>query len=187
MSQRCRLLPDAEQSELLLATLSRANIASNAARARLLNEAGADARAVVREEVARLGLPTALGAPITDRVKAQLRGPKFSAYQALSGRNPEETRKWLMGASARELYDEAASDLTEAYGLRFPLHAQALDITVRGHAMASPLRGFLDNAGIRALRRADRRILFAHSDLSGYSVFEEAAWWGYKAAQKLLG
>jgi protoporphyrinogen oxidase len=111
----------------------------------------------------------------------------FSAYQALSGRNPEETRKWLMGASARELYDEAASDLTEAYGLRFPLHAQALDITVRGHAMASPLRGFLDNAGIRALRRADRRILFAHSDLSGYSVFEEAAWWGYKAAQKLLG
>ena len=93
MSQRCRLLPDAEQSELLLATLSRANIASNAARAHLLNEAGADARAVVREEVAAwLGLPAALGAPITDRVKAQLRGPKFSAYQALTF--PPSLAKW---------------------------------------------------------------------------------------------
>lgn len=92
MARTSRLLPDAEQSELLLATLSRANIASNAARARLLNDAGADARAVVREEVARLGLPAALGGPITERVKAQLRGPKFSTYQALS--IPPSLAKW---------------------------------------------------------------------------------------------
>jgi hypothetical protein len=111
----------------------------------------------------------------------------FSAYQALSNRKPEEVRKWLASATARELYEQAACDLSEVYGVRFPLHAQALDVTVRGHAMASPLRGFLDNAGTRALRQADGRLLFAHSDLSGYSVFEEAAWWGYKAAQKLLG
>jgi len=111
----------------------------------------------------------------------------FSAYQALSNRKPEEVRRWLMGADAHELYDEAACDLSEVYGFRFPLQAQALDITVRGHAMASPLCGFLDNAGTQRLRLADRCILFAHSDLSGYSVFEEAAWWGYRAAQKLLG
>jgi protoporphyrinogen oxidase len=111
----------------------------------------------------------------------------FSAYQALSGRNPDEVRKWLANASANELYEEAAADLSQVYGFRFPLHVRALDITVRGHAMASPLRGFLDNAGIRALRAADGHILFAHSDLSGYSVFEEAAWWGYRAARKVLG
>jgi hypothetical protein len=111
----------------------------------------------------------------------------FSAYQALSRRKPAEVRKWLTSAGARELYDEAACDLSEVYGFRFPLHVQALDITVRGHAMASPLRGFLDNPGLQALRAADRRILFAHSDLSGYSVFEEAAWWGYQAARKVLG
>ena len=73
-------------------TLSRANIASNAARARLLNESGSDARAVVKEEVARLGLPAALAGPITKRVNAQLRGSKFSAYQALA--LPASMAKW---------------------------------------------------------------------------------------------
>ena len=34
---------------------------------------------------------------------------------------------------------------------------------------------------------ADGRLLFAHSDLSGYSVFEEAAWWGDRAGRKALG
>jgi hypothetical protein len=110
----------------------------------------------------------------------------FSAYQALSGRPPADVRKWLATASARDLYEEAAGDLTQVYGIRFPLHAQALDITVRGHAMASPLRGFLGNKGTQALREADGKILFAHSDLSGYSVFEEASWWGYQAARKVL-
>jgi hypothetical protein len=28
--------------------------------------------------------------------------------------------------------------------------------------------------------------VFAHADLSGFSVFEEAAWWGYRAAQKVM-
>jgi len=54
-------------------------------------------------------------------------------------------------------------------------------------ALASPAPGFLNNAGINALRKADGKLLFAHSDLSGYSVFEEAAWWGYEAARKVLG
>ncbi|HZP31384.1 MAG TPA: hypothetical protein VFC99_20700 [Acidimicrobiia bacterium] len=92
MPQRAQLLPDPEQREILMNTLSRANIASNAARARLLNEQGADARAVVKEEVARLGLPAALAGPIVKRVTAQLRGPKFSAYQALA--LPASLAKW---------------------------------------------------------------------------------------------
>jgi hypothetical protein len=92
MPPRAQLLPDPEQREILEATLSRANVASNAARARILNEAGADARAVVKEEVARLGLPAVLAGPITKRVTAQLRGPKFSAFQALA--LPASLAKW---------------------------------------------------------------------------------------------
>ena len=52
--------------------------------------------------------------------------------------------------------------------------------------MAAPLPGFRANAGTRALREADGPILFAHADLSGFSVFEEAAWWGCEAARKAL-
>ena len=52
--------------------------------------------------------------------------------------------------------------------------------------MATPRPGFLHNAGLRALRSLDGPILFAHSDLSGFSVFEEASWWGYQAAIRAL-
>lgn len=110
----------------------------------------------------------------------------FSAYQALSHRSPTEARQWLAKASAQELYEEAACDLSEVYGLRLWQHTRAVDITVRGHAMASPLTGFLSNKGLAALRHVDGRMLFAHSDLSGLSLFEEASWWGYRAAQRIL-
>lgn len=111
----------------------------------------------------------------------------FSAYHALSAKTPDDARRWLALATPKQLFEEASTDLDEVYGFNLKQHAEALDITVRGHAMASPLRGFLSNSGIAALREVDGRILFAHSDLSGYSVFEEAAWWGYQAALRVLG
>ena len=110
----------------------------------------------------------------------------FSAYQALSAQTPTQARQWLRRASARELFEEAICDLRVAYGYRLDWHARALDITVRGHAMASPAPGFLSNRGLAALRAADGKVLFAHADLSSFSVFEEAAWWGCEAAAKIL-
>lgn len=111
----------------------------------------------------------------------------FSAYQALSTRTPNAARQWLQSATPDELYEEAACDLREVYGFRLEQHAQALDITVRGHAMASPTPGFLSNQGLAALRKTDGKLLFAHADMSSFSVFEEAAWWGCEAARKVLG
>jgi hypothetical protein len=110
----------------------------------------------------------------------------FTAYNALSERTPRETREWLMTAATAELEDAAAGDLITAYGSRWWRRVTKLDITVRGHGMATPQPGFLANAGLAALRAADGRILFAHADLSGYSVCEEAAWWGHRAALRVL-
>ncbi|HSY27304.1 MAG TPA: amine oxidase, partial [Burkholderiaceae bacterium] len=111
----------------------------------------------------------------------------FSAYQALSTSTPTAARQWLQKATPDELYEEAVCDLREIYGFRLQQHAQALDITVRGHAMASPTPGFLSNHGLAALRAANGKVLFAHADMSSFSVFEEAAWWGCEAARKILG
>ncbi|WP_020200394.1 NAD(P)/FAD-dependent oxidoreductase [Cupriavidus sp. WS] len=102
-------------------------------------------------------------------------------------RAPADTRRWLAAATPAELMDYATTDLRAAYGRAFWRHADAAEITVRGHAMASPRPGFLANAGAAALRDADGRILFAHADLSGLSVFEEAAWWGTRAARRITG
>ena len=110
----------------------------------------------------------------------------FTAYQVYSDRSPADARRWLMQATPHELYAEAACDLELVYGRHLQLRAEALDITVRGHAMATPTPGFLGNAGLAALREVDQKVLFAHSDLSGFSVFEEASWWGVSAAKRLL-
>jgi len=110
----------------------------------------------------------------------------FSAYVALSDRTPDQARKWMMAATPKQLVELASVDLKTAYGWKFSANVERVDITLRGHAMAAPLPGFRSNEGLKALREADGAILFAHADLSGFSVFEEAAWWGCEAARKIL-
>ena len=63
--------------------------------------------------------------------------------------------------------------------------AARLDIRIWGHAMASPGRGFFSHPA-RALTGLGGKLLFAHTDAAGYSVFEEASWLGMRAAQKAL-
>lgn len=107
----------------------------------------------------------------------------FSAYVALSHLKIDAARRWLNTASVEELLDLASTDLKTAYGWKLAACVEKVEITVRGHAMAAPLPGFRSNRGLRALREHNGAILFAHADLSGFSVFEEAAWWGIRAAQ----
>ncbi|NRR32435.1 NAD(P)-binding protein [Oxalobacteraceae bacterium] len=106
----------------------------------------------------------------------------FSSYVALSDKNPDKARRWMNAASGEELLALVSTDLKAAYGEKFTACVERVDITLRGHAMAAPLPGFRSNAGLKALRELDGPILFAHADLSGFSVFEEAAWWGCRAA-----
>jgi hypothetical protein len=110
----------------------------------------------------------------------------FSAYVALSDRTPDAARKWMNSASPDELVELASADLKAAYGWKFAPCVERVDMTLRGHAMAVPVPGFRANAGMKALREADGAIVFAHADLSGFSVFEEAAWWGIEAARKVV-
>ncbi len=106
----------------------------------------------------------------------------FSAYVALSDRTPVAARRWMVTAPPAELLALASADLHAAYGAAFAPCVERVDITLRGHAMAAPLPGFLSNRGAHALREVEGPLLFAHADLSGFSVFEEAAWWGVRAA-----
>lgn len=112
----------------------------------------------------------------------------FTLYRALGDQPAHEVRRWLESADAASLFDALMVDLDQVYDpVELWRHARALEITVRGHGMAVPQPGFLSNPGLAALREADGPLLFAHADLSGYSVFEEAAWWGEQAARRILG
>ncbi|WP_434776898.1 NAD(P)-binding protein [Neisseria sp. Ec49-e6-T10] len=110
----------------------------------------------------------------------------FTTYHALDSEEPALMRAWLLNASEEELLNLAVSDLRTAYAEDFWHYVQHVDISVRAHAMACPHQGFLHNKGLQNLQAQQGRVLFAHSDLSGFSVFEEASWWGYQAALRLL-
>lgn len=111
----------------------------------------------------------------------------FTAYVALSHLDPLAARRWMQSASPEELLALASADLKAAYGWTLGPNAERVDITLRAHAMAVPAPGFRSNAGLAALRALDGPILFAHADLSGLSVFEEASMWGWRAAERALG
>ncbi|MBM5570831.1 MULTISPECIES: FAD-dependent oxidoreductase [Deefgea] len=114
----------------------------------------------------------------------------MTAYHAYAGEHPKQVRQRLQQATGDELYAIAAQDLDAAYGwgnrFKAQQYVQQVEITLRGHAMSSPTPGFLTNAGIQNLIQQNSRIQFAHSDLSGLSIFEEAAWWGDVAARRVL-
>jgi NAD(P)-binding Rossmann-like domain len=110
----------------------------------------------------------------------------FTTYAALSHRSPLAARRWLQSASPDELLALACADLYAAYGRDVGRYVERADITLRAHAMATPTPGFRSNAGLAALQAQDGPLLFAHADLSGFSVFEEASWWGVQAARRAL-
>jgi hypothetical protein len=61
-----------------------------------------------------------------------------------------------------------------------------LDIYRWGHAMVQPRVGFIWGEGRRQAARPQGNIHFAHSDLSGFSIFEEAQYRGVLAAERVL-
>jgi hypothetical protein len=52
--------------------------------------------------------------------------------------------------------------------------------------MPIPAPGVRSSAALAALREGSKRIAYAHSDLSGYSVFEEALHWGLRAGARIV-
>lgn len=109
----------------------------------------------------------------------------FTCYDAWSqGGDFAANRRTLQGISWAALAERFLADLRPAHPDVDRL-ATRMDIRIWGHAMASPGPGFLSHPA-RKLAALDGRLLFAHCDAAGYSVFDEASWLGMKAAQKAL-
>jgi hypothetical protein len=61
-----------------------------------------------------------------------------------------------------------------------------IDVFRNGHAMVRPSPGFLQSPARQQLKRGPAGLFFAHSDLSGISIFEEAQYQGVEAAKAAL-
>ena len=111
----------------------------------------------------------------------------LTCYHALAERTPEAGRLWLKTASVPEMLDLVLQDLFKAYGTRLWSRVAGVELCVRGHAMSAPSVGFRSHRLLNDLQNKQGAVLVAHSDLSGYSVFEEASYWGWQAAARVLG
>ncbi|HNJ96456.1 MAG TPA: hypothetical protein PLS65_16865, partial [Ferruginibacter sp.] len=69
----------------------------------------------------------------------------------------------------------------------FDAMVEQVDVWVWGHGMISPHRNFIHGAARKQMQEPlAGKVFFAHSDLSGISVFEEAFYQGLKAADAVL-
>ena len=73
-------------------------------------------------------------------------------------------------------------ELTSTLHADLPARLQRVDLMRWGHAMCIPVPGLRGSAALGALRQTQGRLRFAHADLAGYSVFEEAYTLGVQAA-----
>ncbi len=103
----------------------------------------------------------------------------FTDSDALAG------RRRLLGLGWDDCAELALSDLSQAHGDVRRLTTR-LDVMRWGHAMVRPKPGFRWGAARRQAAAPYRAVHFAHSDLSGLALFEEAFYHGLRAAEEVL-
>lgn len=106
--------------------------------------------------------------------------PLLTAYLALRAAQRGELlqQPWLHWA--RVITGELAQTHPD-----LPAKVERMDLCRFGHAMSIPVPGLRGSSALAALNEARGRIVFAHADLAGYSVFEEAYTAGIEAAARL--
>jgi hypothetical protein len=109
----------------------------------------------------------------------------FTYYYPLCDTDDRAARSRLLAMSRDECADVAMSDLRRAHRDIDSL-VERLDVMKWGHAMISPRPGFIWGRSRAAAARQYRGIHFAHSDLSGIAIFEEAFYHGIRAAEEVL-
>jgi protoporphyrinogen oxidase len=109
----------------------------------------------------------------------------FTYYYPLTQSDTRTARGQLMQLDRDPWAELSLADLERAHpDLR--RRVSRIDVMRWGHAMIRPKVGFVHGASRRAAQKEFRGIRFAHSDLSGLALFEEAFYHGCRAAEDVL-
>ena len=106
-------------------------------------------------------------------------------YRAFPNRDPSEVRKELLESRWEYWRDEILSDLETVHPDIAEVTSR-IDVALFGHGMITPAVGYVWGEESARARQPKQNLWFAHSDLSGISVFEEAQYRGVLAAQQLM-
>ncbi|MEM9193692.1 MAG: FAD-dependent oxidoreductase [Myxococcota bacterium] len=106
-------------------------------------------------------------------------------YLPMTDADPRAGRERLLSPTHEEWKDSILRDLRPAHP-DIEKHIRKIDVFRWGHAMVQPRVGFVHSRARREAAHPQGRIHFAHSDLSGIAVFEEAFAQGVRAADEVM-
>ena len=106
-------------------------------------------------------------------------------YWPLDELPPSESRRKALERSYSSWCDEILADLTRVHA-GLDQHVRNLDVWLWGHGMIRPIPGFIWGADRARMLQPHGRVHFAHSDMSGISIFEEAFTRGVQAARAVI-
>lgn len=109
----------------------------------------------------------------------------WTYYWALAHQPAIEARRWLLAQDWTTLRDRVIADLSRAHpDLRDCV--SRVDIMRHGHAMIRPTPGLLSDPAWLATQQGHDHLFYAHADVSGLPLFEEAQYRGVLAADRAL-
>ena len=127
-----------------------------------------------------------LGYVVATHQQGRDHGPTvFTYYLPLLDEDPRIGRQRLLATSWEAWVAMILADLGPAHGGLADL-VETVDVYLWGHAMVRPQPGSLWSDSLAASGRPLGRLHFAHTDLSGMALFEEAQYWGVRAAEAIL-
>jgi len=109
----------------------------------------------------------------------------WTFYWALAEGLPSQNRQLLLQRDWKYWKDAILQDLERVHH-DIRQCVSRIDIMRIGHAMARPKVGAIFSPERRRLLKSNGQIVFANSDLSGFSIFEEAQYRGVTAADRVL-
>jgi hypothetical protein len=109
----------------------------------------------------------------------------WTFYWALADGSAAANRKLLLARDWAYWKEAILTDLERVHP-RIRSCVSRIDIMRMGHAMVRPTVGAVFSAERDALKRPEGGLVFAHSDVSGLSLFEEAQYRGVMAADRVL-
>ncbi len=115
------------------------------------------------------------------------RGPTvLTWYLPLAGLDTKAERQKVLSAGYADWEGLVMADMRAAHP-GITEQARRLEVMRWGHAMVRPVPGFMWGPARFAAQESLGDVLhFAHSDLGGMALFEEANWFGVRAAEKVL-
>lgn len=107
-------------------------------------------------------------------------------YLPLTGREPKVQRLAAFTRSYDDWAQLVCEDMERSHN-GISEHIESIDIWIWGHGMIRPQPGFIwGEARKKASESINDQLYFAHTDLSGVSIFEEAFHQGITAAQQMI-